>query len=346
MPRSETFATHLQMLGKVAWAKCEAPEVVAGPFSKAVEDMRKTLQPHIYGYLGEKTHNACDPRNLPSLKFQFAGERFIAAFPFNAIKTYVEKTEEVDRISYSYIQQFLETKMSHTFVADCIADKMPFYHGVVSPGTVLFMPASFMICECTGKMTNFGIRASTSSFFRHTRMTEDMGAFAEMLSKGIAKDTMEAYLATAWHAQFVKLGEAEKSEEAKDKKENADGEGTKVDDAAGELQKADGGDNGGQKEMPEDDGKANLEGVSTAAGASASATASDSLTTSIAADADSKNQPPPACAKSASSSVPVPVPVPGGLFSGTGKPAAVKAGQLKPKPPKAAPKRSPESAGR
>jgi hypothetical protein len=77
-------------------------------------------------------------------------------------------------------------------------NSVPIVHGVVKPNMLLVVPAGYLVCEAASQV-NLGIRISFCASFgpKHTLPLQNLEAIAKVLSAGVLKDSMEAFLATA-----------------------------------------------------------------------------------------------------------------------------------------------------
>ena len=130
----------------------------------------------------------------------------------------------------------------------------------MQPSTVLYVPAGYMLCESAGKAANFGVRLSLNAWFGESSKTavEDMEAIASLLSAGVAKISLEAFLASKMAAMMRRLCDADARGGVAAEKHGGDRDAASASEGAGKeppaVEKKDGGDSGasdgGGKEPP------------------------------------------------------------------------------------------------
>ena len=141
-------------------------------------------------------------------------------------------------------------------LADTLAKSgVPIVHGVVKPNMLLVMPAGYLVCEAASQV-NLGVRLSYCASFgpKHTLPLQNLKAIADVLSVGVLKDSIEAFLATRL-AEHAAQAHAAQSVPPPEPADGADDTAADKETGGEKAQQAEGGERPGeemdkQQDMP------------------------------------------------------------------------------------------------
>ncbi|CAE7215561.1 unnamed protein product [Symbiodinium natans] len=168
----------------------------------ALQSMTDTVA--VFGYGEEMTACGLDVLQLPSLRVQVQGHRWVFMMPLEAVVSYVKTTKKGERVAYKDVQDFLNALQPSTVAAYLTMFPDGLCHALIHKDTIAYVPPAWVLAEKVVNMKcAFGLRVLWSPAMQLDRNLEAAADWVGDAAEGAASSKGLAALYAQCQARQV-----------------------------------------------------------------------------------------------------------------------------------------------